>query len=1306
MAVGTEPGDPKIGKTAWLSQGLEELLHELEHTARDSPPVFDVLIVGSGYGGAVAAAELAGCSQAGARVSVCVLERGREYLPGMFPARMAELPVHVRFTAAGSGRPRGRLDGLFDVRVGPDVNAILGSGLGGGSLVNAGIMARPNPDAYRSWPAGLAADLGHYLGEAESLLGVHPGFENRREPQKLTAFRALGARVRAAPMTIGLDRGANADGVHIGACRRCGDCATGCNHGAKNSLDSNLLVRASNAGARIYTGATVLRVERDGGAWLVHVVHTDEATRRRQGDPAKLKARKVILAAGTFGSTEILLRSARHGLRLSRQLGRRFSSNGDAIAVLYDHEMVANAVSNEALPEELREVGPTITGMLDLRGSAENCVIQEIAIPGPLRRLFEETASTANLLHTLGTGDPGTHRAHEPSHDPCAIDGNAVMRTSAFVMMGDDGAEGLLRLDQEGAPGDGAIRVRWPRLRQHPVFQRQIDALRRLASAWGRGGRVLPNPMWDLVPESMRSLLDDRRGPLLTVHPLGGCAMGSDAADGVVNELGEVFDGVGGTSVHDGLIVLDGSIVRNALAINPALTIAALSLRAVRALRRAWGWTEASRIPPLPVARPLFREMPRPAAVRSTEIEIAERMSGEATLRRAGRGTQRCHVELTLRFRDASIADLVMPGPSGEVPMARRLHVREGRLRIFRWDAWDAWRRSGLAREELERHVEISAPLHGMLTLLHREWSWSFWRRCRALGAWLLNRGMRDAFQAAVRREGGAGSWRTLARRAREAWALASRAGEVRLLAYELSLGTPVVADTALDIRPFGAGARVEGLKRLTYARRANPWRQLMELRLSRLPGMPWLARRPVLQLDGKYLAEERIPLLRIASQNDQISALADLAALAGYFLRLLLNIHIWSFRRPDLPAPRRNDPARDPRLPWGIPGRLPESAPLFLPVRLPGQPDAQIRLMRYRPDASSDRPPVVMIHGYSASGTTFAHPAVNPCMAEYFFDRGRDVWVVDLRTSSGMRTARVPWAFEHAALADIPVAIDRICRETGAASLDVFAHCMGSAMLTMAVLSVPRPAEPYYDERLLLPRRIRRAVLSQVAPLVVMSPANIFRGYAMSYLRHFLPLDNYQFRTPARPGLLDQLVDRLLATLPYPNEEFDVENPPWRFWRRTPFVGTRHRMDALYGRDFSLADRDGEPLLDDAVLEHIDDLFGPLSIETVSQAIHFARTEFITNNAGRNVYVLPANIQRRWTFPTASIHGTENGLADIATLGRFHRYFNEAGMEILPIACEDYGHQDSLIGRRAERVFREVFGFFDRDDPYARPSQ
>jgi pimeloyl-ACP methyl ester carboxylesterase len=356
------------------------------------------------------------------------------------------------------------------------------------------------------------------------------------------------------------------------------------------------------------------------------------------------------------------------------------------------------------------------------------------------------------------------------------------------------------------------------------------------------------------------------------------------------------------------------------------------------------------------------------------------------------------------------------------------------------------------------------------------------------------------------------------------------------------------------------------------------------------------------------------------------------------------------------------------------------------------------VRLTRYRPRhclEPGDAPPVAMIHGYSASGTTFAHHAVRPNLAGHFSGLRRDVWILDLRTSSGMPTARQPWKFEDAALADLPAAFDHIRRATGSERIDVIAHCVGAAMFSMAVLAPPAPGEPFYAEREALPRWIRKAVLSQVGPAIEMTAANIFRAYAMSYLRHFLPFADYDFRVRQDPGLIDQLIDRLLATQPYPEKEFDIENPPLRFWRRTPFAGTRHRMDALYGRDFNLAGRDGKVLLDDKVLEYIDDLFGPLSLETVSQAIHFARLGVVTNRDGSNEYLLRRNLLTRWIFPTLSVHGRQNGLFDIATLARLEEVFRHVPRaQFTKRAFDGFGHQDCLIGRRAGEVFDVMSAF------------
>ena len=170
--------------------------------------------------------------------------------------------------------------------------------------------------------------------------------------------------------------------------------------------------------------------------------------------------------------------------------------------------------------------------------------------------------------------------------------------------MGDDHARGALELvgaDDE-ADGDGAVRVRWPEGRDETVFGAGIEALHDLSRKSDVAGKVQPNPAWQLLPDDMQDLFDNKRGPLLTVHPLGGCPMGEcgqeepepeDSAKprpvwGVVNDLGQVFDGTspsGPRAVFANLVVLDGSIVPTSLGINPSLTIAMLAYRAVELLR-------------------------------------------------------------------------------------------------------------------------------------------------------------------------------------------------------------------------------------------------------------------------------------------------------------------------------------------------------------------------------------------------------------------------------------------------------------------------------------------------------------------------------------------------------------------------------------------------------------------------------------------------------------------------------------------------------------------------------------------------
>ena len=138
---------------------------------------FDVIIVGSGYGGSVAAALLAGQTHpsTGREWRVCLLERGNAYLPGNFPATFGELPAHTRLADGATGTVGGTHDGLFDVHTGNDVVALVANGVGGGSLINAGVLMEPVGEDFAADPQmqSLVQDLKTqgYYEQARKALG-------------------------------------------------------------------------------------------------------------------------------------------------------------------------------------------------------------------------------------------------------------------------------------------------------------------------------------------------------------------------------------------------------------------------------------------------------------------------------------------------------------------------------------------------------------------------------------------------------------------------------------------------------------------------------------------------------------------------------------------------------------------------------------------------------------------------------------------------------------------------------------------------------------------------------------------------------------------------------------------------------------------------------------------------------------------------------------------------------------------------------------------------------------------------------
>ena len=292
---------------------------------------YAVIVVGSGYGGAIAASRLARAGQ-----PICVLERGKEFQPGEYPdtepVAVCEMQAH---TAQGHIGPR---TGLYDFHMGGDINAFVGCGLGGTSLVNANVSLRAEPRVFDDsrWPQSLRADLNTLLEDgyrrAEEMLKPMPYPKDFPILPKLAAHEKSAAAMQQPfsrpPINVTFTDGVNHVGVDQRACVLCGDCVSGCNHRAKNTVLMNYLPDAWNHGAEIYTQVAVRHLERRNNRWVVHYQLLNSGRERFDAPTLFVTADLVILGAGTLGSTEILLRSKALGLSVSDTVGQHFTGNG------------------------------------------------------------------------------------------------------------------------------------------------------------------------------------------------------------------------------------------------------------------------------------------------------------------------------------------------------------------------------------------------------------------------------------------------------------------------------------------------------------------------------------------------------------------------------------------------------------------------------------------------------------------------------------------------------------------------------------------------------------------------------------------------------------------------------------------------------------------------------------------------------------------------------------------------------------------------------------------------------------------
>lgn len=535
---------------------------------------FDAIVVGSGFGGSVMTLRLA---EKGLRVGL--LERGQRYGMHGFPRRIHEMQSRLFWD------PADHKYGFMEFRdyAESDLLSVSASGLGGGSLIYANVLMRMPPEFFEGWPGGInRAKLDPYYDRVLATMEASP-YPFATDPYyhdtpKTAAFQELCARLESEPDHLGRpefifpdlainfrgsfpgEQSRNRHGAVQSKCNKCGECDLGCNIHAKNTLDLNYLYRAEHnvqVKAEVRTAAQVERiVPLPGGGYRVEYVDPES------GAAHSLTAARVVLAAGSLGSTRLLLKMQREGVLpgLSAQLGKNWCGNGDLEGTALGCAQVVDPTK-----------GPVITGAIRYRftaypdGFRHGAFIQDAGFPvGLAWFLAGKLPSPRSFMHSLGVGwlilrgrllklfgIKAGNEVNLGAEISKVIDSDEFARKGFLLLgMGRDRNDGEIVLR---ADGEALIKWRMAASRLH------YDRLRREMKKIARhlGGTFFDNPLTHI-------------DKIIAVHPVGGCVMGESPEQGVVNPHGEVFG-------HPGLYVADASIIPTSLGPNPSLTIAALA---------------------------------------------------------------------------------------------------------------------------------------------------------------------------------------------------------------------------------------------------------------------------------------------------------------------------------------------------------------------------------------------------------------------------------------------------------------------------------------------------------------------------------------------------------------------------------------------------------------------------------------------------------------------------------------------------------------------------------------------------------